>query len=314
MNVASSPLVQQATTARRRPHLVVVWIVGLVAIIGGQVVGAVVAEAITGSGMDGSVAAQWNEVITNGLTLVILFVWVVAYERRSILSVGLRDRRGVIRFLAGAVCGLLLFGAVMLLLMVFAGYDADSTAGHTTTGSAATWIVISLIPVWIVQASTEEIVVRGYLLQWHGLRLTNGWVAVLLPSILFAVIHLDFHPLVLLNIFLFGLLFSFLSLATGSIWLAAGLHTAWNMAQSNIFGILGDSSARDVTVFTFGSDTHASSILTGGDYGPEGSALTTVVLALAVVASYRWFRHMEATRVGVSAGEDDTVDDVIRGR
>ncbi|MGW6035523.1 CPBP family intramembrane glutamic endopeptidase [Gordonia terrae] len=307
MNIASSPLVQQASAARRRPHLIVVWIVALAAIIGGQVGGATLAEAITGAGMDGSVAAQWNEVITNGLTLVILFVWVVAYERRSIVSVGLRDRRGLIRFLIGTGCGFALFGVSLLLLTIFAGYDADSATGHTTTGSAAVWIVISLIPVWIVQASTEEIVVRGYLLQWHGFTLTNGWVAVVLPSVLFAVVHLDFHPLVLLNIFLFGLLFSFLSLASGSIWLAAGLHTAWNMAQSNIFGILGESSARDVTVFTFGSDTGTSSILTGGDYGPEGSALTTIVLVVAVVASYRYHRRMEATRIGASARENNTI-------
>ncbi|ANY22016.1 CPBP family intramembrane metalloprotease [Gordonia terrae] len=307
MNLTSSPLVHDATTGRRRPHLILVWVVALVAIVGGQVVGAAIANAITGSGMDGSVAAQWNEVITNGMTLVVLFAWVVAYERRSILSVGLRDRRGPIRFLVGAASGFALFGIVLLLLVVFAGYDADSAAGHTTTGTAAVGIVLSLIPVWIVQASTEEIAVRGYLLQWHGLRLTNGWAAVILPSILFAVVHLDFHPLVLVNIFLFGVLFSFLSLGSGSIWLTAELHAAWNMAQGNIFGILGDSSARDVTVFTFASDTSASSVLTGGDYGPEGSALTTIVLTFAVVASYRYYRRMEATRIGVSAAENDTV-------
>ena len=303
MHISSSPLVQETATAKRRPNLVLVWTVSLVAIIGGQSGGLTVAEAITGHGMDGSVASQWNEVITNGFTLIVLALWVVLYERRSILSVGLRDRRGVQRFLTGFVGGLVLFGAALLLMVLFAGYDGNATQGHTTTGSAAIWIVLSLIPVWIVQASTEEIVVRGYLLQWHGIKLTNGWVAVILPSILFAVVHLDFHPLVLINIFLFGLLFSFLSLATGSIWLAAGIHTAWNMAQSNIFGIHGDSSARDVTVFTFGSDSDTSAVLTGGDYGPEGSVLTTVLLAVAVAASSRYYRKAEATQVAATSAE-----------
>lgn len=312
MHISSSPLVQQAATAKRRTNLVVVWVVSLVAIIGGQSVGAVIAEVITGHGMDGSVPAQWNEVITNGFTLIVLALWVVLYERRSILSVGLRDRRGVQRFAAGFVGGLVLFGAAMLLMVLFAGYNGDATEGHTTTGSAAVWIVLSLLPVWIVQASTEEIVVRGYLLQWHGLKLTNGWVAVILPSILFAVVHLDFHPVVLINIFLFGLLFSFLSLAQGSIWLAAGIHAAWNMAQSNIFGILGDSSARDVTVFTFGSDSGTVAVLTGGDYGPEGSVLATVILLIAVAAAYRYYRTVEATRSPVSSDGTTTADTSAR--
>lgn len=189
-----------------------------------------------------------------------------------------------------------MFCIALLAVVLFGGYDSGVTAGHTTTGSAAVWIVLSLIPVWIVQASTEEIVVRGYLLQWHGLKITNGWVAVILPSALFAVVHLDFHPIVLLNIFLFGVLFSFLSLALGSIWLAAGMHAAWNMAQSNIFGISGESSARAVTIFTFGADGKAPAVLTGGDYGVEGSALTTVILAAAVFGSYLYFRRADAAR------------------
>ncbi len=303
MNVSTSPLVQQAATAQRRPNLILVWVVALVAIIGGQGIGAVIAEAVTGHEMDGSVPAQWGEVITNGVTLLLLALWVIFYERRSIFSVGLRDRRGLARFATGFGGGLVLFALALGLLVLFGGYSGNAVAGHTTTGSAAVWIVLSLIPVWIVQSSTEEIVVRGYLLQWHGLKLTNGWVAVIAPSILFAVVHLDFHPLVLINIFLFGLLFSFLSLAQGSIWLAAGIHTAWNMAQSNIFGLPGDSSFREVTLFNVGPDSTGSAILAGGDYGVEGSILTTVLLAVVVFAAYRYYRRVDATRAADNRDE-----------
>ncbi|WP_454836954.1 CPBP family intramembrane glutamic endopeptidase [Rhodococcus qingshengii] len=306
MNITTSPLVQQATAARRRPRLVVVWIVALVAIIGGQIIGEIIAEAITGHGMDGTVPSQWNEVITNAVTLLLLALWVLLYERRSLLTVGLRDHQGAQRFLTGLLGGFLLFGAALLLMVLFAGYTPNATEGHTTTGTAAIWIVLSLIPVWIVQASTEEIVVRGYLLQWHGLTLTNSWAAVIVPSVLFALVHLDFHPLVLINIFLFGLLFSFLSLAQGSIWLAAGIHTAWNMAQSNIFGILGDTSARDVTLFTFGPDTNASAVLTGGDYGPEGSILTTLILTATVAASYRYYHSADTARARAATDTSTT--------
>lgn len=291
VNLSTSPLVTPAAQARRRPNLVVVWIVALVAIFAGQIGGAQIAEAITGHGSDGTVASQWNEVITNGFTLLVLALWVIFYERRSFWSLGLRDRRVVARFAAGVLGGIALVAIPIVILAVLGQFTTDATDSHTTTGTAAVWIVVSLIPVWIVQGSTEEIVVRGYLLQWHGLQLKNGWVAVLLPSIGFAVVHLDFHPIVLINIILIALFFSFLSLAQGSIWLAAGIHAGWNMAQSNIFGAPVSGSTRDVALFTFGADNGSSDVLTGGDFGVEGSIVTTVVILIAAYGSYLYYRR-----------------------
>lgn len=216
------------------------------------------------------------------------------------------DRRGAGRFATGLVGGALLFAVPVLLLVLLGQYHDTATDGHTTVGSAAVWIVVSLLPMWFVQATTEEVVTRGYLLQWHGLKLTNGLLAVLLPSIGFAVVHLDFHPIVLINITLVGLLFSFLSLAQGSIWLAAGLHTGWNMAQGNIFGIPVSGGAYDVTLFTFGPTGDAADILTGGDFGIEGGLAATVVLLVATFASYRYYRRAEATRTSTGGGVDVT--------
>lgn len=306
MNVSSSPLVQQATVARRRPHLAIVWLVATATIVVGQLVGGVVAEAITGHGVDGSVASQWNQVITNGFTLMLLASWVLIYERRSFWSLGLLDRLGAGRFAAGLLGGMLLFAVPLGLLVLLGQYDDTATGGHTTVGAAAVWIVVSLLPMWFVQSTTEEVVTRGYLLQWHGLKLTNGLLAVLLPSIGFAVVHLDFHPIVLINITLVGLLFSFLSLAQGSIWLAAGVHTGWNMAQGNIFGIPVSGGAYDVTVFTFGPTDGAADVLTGGDFGIEGGLAATVVLVVATSVSYRYYRRTEATRTSTGDGVDVT--------
>ena len=67
------------------------------------------------------------------------------------------------------------------------------------------------------------------------------------------------------------------------------------MAQSTIFGLPGDSSFR--TLFNVGPDSTGSAILTGGDYGVEGSILTTVLLVVVVFAAYRYYRRVEATRV-----------------
>lgn len=75
------------------------------------------------------------------------------------------------------------------------------------------------------------------------------------------------------------------------------------MAQSNIFGLPGDSSFREVTLFDVGPDSTGSAILTGGDYGVEGSILTTALLAAVVFAAYRYYRRVEATRVADNRDE-----------
>ncbi len=116
---------------------------------------------------------------------------------------------------------------------------------------------------------------RGYMLQVGGLQLPS-WIAVVLSSFLFAAIHLDFHPLVLLNITLYAVAASFVALGQGSLWLVCGFHIAWNWVQGNVMGIAVSGTPREVALFTFGAKDGASDLLTGGSFGLEGSLAATL--------------------------------------
>jgi membrane protease YdiL (CAAX protease family) len=171
---------------------------------------------------------------------------------------------------------------------VTGAYESVPAGDGVTAGVGALVIVIPLILAVLVQSSTEEAMFRGYVQQLTGTQLA-GWTAVLVPSIGFAAAHFDLHVFVMANIVLVAILFSFLALRIGTIWLVCGIHCGWNWAQGNLFGIPVSGIPVDVSILRFAPDSSTADWLTGGEFGIEGSAVTTVVLALAAFVAYRWW-------------------------
>ena len=92
-----------------------------------------------------------------------------------------------------------------------------------------------LIP---LQTSAEELVFRGYLLQWAGLRLRNPWVLSLISGLAFALPHLgnpevrvDF-VLVMFSYFLMGAFLAWITLRWQGLELALGVHAGNNLFAS----------------------------------------------------------------------------------
>ena len=57
---------------------------------------------------------------------------------------------------------------------------------------------------------------------------------------------------------------------TGSLWFSCGLHFGWNLFQGAVFGLPVSGLSEFSTVVT--ASAQGSTALTGGAYGPEGSA------------------------------------------
>jgi membrane protease YdiL (CAAX protease family) len=84
---------------------------------------------------------------------------------------------------------------------------------------AALWLV-PLFAVFILQGSTEELVMRGYMLQAAGQQIP-GPAAIAGTSLLFSAAHLDFEPIPFLNIVLYAVFACVIALADGSLSPAA---------------------------------------------------------------------------------------------
>src|SRR5574340_26816 len=99
-------------------------------------------------------------------------------------------------------------------------------------------VILLLLP---IQTSTEELVFRGYLTQWMGRYSRKIWLPWILPSLVFMSMHglnpevQTYGALLTLPLYLaIGLLLSWITLKSGGLEMALGLHFANNLYASLI--------------------------------------------------------------------------------
>ena len=106
-----------------------------------------------------------------------------------------------------------------------------------------------LLPVILfifVQSSAEELVFRGYLLQTIWSKSASYLYAVICPSLIFGLLHFDSQSYGVnawyycFNTFVVGCLLCLVTLHTGNIALAFGLHWGGNTVSLIFFGIHGN--------------------------------------------------------------------------
>jgi membrane protease YdiL (CAAX protease family) len=149
--------------------------------------------------------------------------------------------------------------------------------------------VFSTALLFIIAALAEESLFRGYPLQTLC-RAQLMWLAVLLTSVPFAIIHLQ-NPSATafssINTALAGIWLAAAYLRTRSLWFPLGVHWAWNWAQGSILGLpvsgITDLAAHPV----FRAHDHGPAWLTGGSYGLEGGVACTAALVLSTLFIWR---------------------------
>ena len=130
--------------------------------------------------------------------------------------------------------GLVLLQAVLMPIQI----AAPEAGRHLTFAQQLPWLVPALLGI-LIQASTEEALFRGYLLQQLAVRTLSPLVWMGLPALLFAALHLDPSAGAADMIwsggaaFMFSLAAADLTARSGTLGPAIGLHAA-----SNIGGIL----------------------------------------------------------------------------
>ena len=202
------------------------------------------------------------------------------FEGRSYTSLGFIKHRAAVEYAAGLLVGLIMFGAVVLACFAFGGYR------FSLSGDVGKIIpsVLLFLGGFIVQGMAEEVLCRSYLLNSLAAR-QKPPVAIGVNAVAFSLLHLgnsSITPIALINIALFGIFAGIYFWRRGSIWGVAAIHTAWNFAEGNIFGINISGVAPQVSVFRATHDSTLS-IINGGDFGAEGGLAVTVVLLISTV-------------------------------
>lgn len=113
------------------------------------------------------------------------------------------------------------------------------------------------------------------------------WInGVIISSALFSIAHADNPSAVgtaLANIFLVGLLLSLMFLYTRGLTMAFGFHFAWN-ALLEVVNLPVSGWEFSSSWHPFAIVTNGAPLLTGGNFGPEASAVLTALLVAANLA------------------------------
>jgi hypothetical protein len=140
------------------------------------------------------------------------------------------------------------------------------------------WAALVLVSAALLfGAAGEEMLFHGY--GFQILARGMGPFATILPvGVIFGIGHLgNEHPSVtgLGNTVVWGVLLGYATWRSGALWLPIGIHFGWNVVLP-LFGVNLSGFTIGVTGYTL--DWSVGRLWSGGDYGPEGSLLTTIAV------------------------------------
>jgi membrane protease YdiL (CAAX protease family) len=217
--------------------------------------------------------------LATAVLAVLVYVWVVRRtEHRDVVEVSLE---GAARGLGyGTLLGLALFGLVIVNLAFLGNYTVHGLG--TVTGA------VGLVGFMAAVAVGEELMYRGVLFRiiegWTG-----TWAALTVTSLLFGLAHLV-NP----NATLWGALAIAIEagglltaayVATRKLWVPIGLHLGWNIAGSAIFST--EVSGNNTPQGLLDASTSGPMLITGGEFGPEGSVYSIVFCMVAAAVFIR---------------------------
>jgi membrane protease YdiL (CAAX protease family) len=210
-------------------------------------------------------------------------------DRRRFAMLGLWfERRWLAELLIGLAGGLVLTAALVAVVAA-----TGSVSIHLAADPVASLRMLPVLAwIFLVAATLEELLFRGYILQALA-EGTRGWFAVLVTTLGFTWAHGDNPDLTavgLSNIFLAGLLLAVLYFHTRRLWLPIGFHFSWNLCQSWLWGF--DVSGIRIPSSLFEAVPHDADLITGGEFGLEGSVLSTA----AFVALLVWLQWVKPIR------------------
>ncbi len=183
----------------------------------------------------------------------------------------------------------LIFGIVSISV-VFAAIVLSGQAEIATWKPHFAVSQLLYLLMFILVGFAEELLSRGYIMS--VLRQTKSIAAIMIiPSVIFALLHstnsgIGIIPYI--NLTLVGILFSYMYLKSGNIWMPIGYHITWNYFQGNVFGFkVSGTEVEGMLSTTYTKDN----FLNGGAFGPEGGLFVTVILLIGFVVVHLYYKN-----------------------
>ena len=215
---------------------------------------------------------------------VLFTVWIFQkfVNRESFTSIGLRFEGYKNDLYKGLLAGAVLISIGFITLIIFNLISVDLTY-------FSAYDQIFYLILFAVVSLNEEIAIRGYILQ-NLSRSFNKYIALAISSLAFMTMHLgnpNIDILPILNLFLAGIFLGVYSIHKNNLWFPIGAHLTWNYLQGPIYGF--EVSGNKINSL-FEQELNGNDILTGGNFGYEGSIILTVFLIAGIYLMDRYFR------------------------
>lgn len=201
------------------------------------------------------------------------------FERGRLAGIGLNWTPGSARNLLLGLVGGVGAGAFIMGPSLLFGLASLKPSTEGTTGFGPFLFVTVIL---LFGAVGEEMLFRGY-----GFQImvpAFGRAATLLPmSILFGAVHAEnanISSLGLFNTVAWGVVLGLALFRSGDLWMPIGLHFGWNWVLP-LFGV--NVSGFTMRLTGYAIEWRISPLWSGGDYGPEGGLLCTLVVVLVAV-------------------------------
>jgi uncharacterized protein len=204
-------------------------------------------------------------------------------SREDFVSIGLNFVGFKIDFYKGLLAGTVLIcsGFILLTVLNLTLIDLTYFSFYDQIFYFFLFTIVSL---------NEEIAIRGYIL--HNLSSSfNKYVALIISSLVFMIMHLgnpNIGILPLVNLFLAGIFLGIYTIHKNNLWFPIGAHLTWNYLQGPIFGF--EVSGNKINSL-FEQKPNGHELLTGGNFGFEGSIILTLFLMISIFYMDRYFQN-----------------------
>lgn len=213
----------------------------------------------------------------------VIFFWRI-WDKRKLSDIGFTSIKSSWKDLCiGLLAGAVSFSIVAVFLLATQSVELLNDFNRPNFSPS---LIIQLV-IFIFVGINEELFTRGYCMT--VLKQTKiKWVPIIVSSVIFALLHSANNGISLLayiNLFLFGITMGYVFMKTKNIWMRTGYHITWNYFQGNIFGFLVSGNTTD-SIYTI--KIVNLNLINGGNFGPEGGLVVTVLLIITILIIYRF--------------------------
>lgn len=184
-------------------------------------------------------------------------------------------------------------GILLAIVLYAAGFGISLLAGAVEIAGVVfspSSLLISFV-FFLLVAITEELALRGFVLERMLQGGVNKFWALFLSATLFSLIHIgnpNFNILSFINILLAGVLLGSSYIYTRNLCFPIALHWFWNWLQGPVLGY--EVSGNKFCDGLLTLHLPETNLINGGTFGFEGSVLCTVLMVVGTGVILKVFR------------------------